>query len=87
MSEQRLTEKEVGPAAVGVIALLCLFIGPFLGQARYIVAVLGGWGFAIGFTVMMWKRTKSNTTRVGLIIILVAAIAVSSNIANTQAGV
>lgn len=70
--------KEVGPLVVGVIAFAGLFIAPIVGFMSDFFVVFVGWTFAVGFTVMMWKRNKSIWYKIGLICLLIFCIGLSS---------
>jgi hypothetical protein len=80
MSEQNNLEKEISPFVVGLIGLIFSFAAPFLGgRVGNLLTVLGGWGFCIGFVVMMWKRTDTSAKAV-LIIGLLIVLGISANL-------
>lgn len=80
MSNPQGLQKEVPPVVVGIVAIFFMISAAIIGgRAGNILEVFGGWGFSIGFTVMMWKRTHSVTEKVLLIVLLLVAIGASSH--------
>jgi hypothetical protein len=83
MSVQQSAQKEVHPAVVGVIALVFIVIAAIIGgRVGNLLEVLGGWGFSIGFTVMMWKRTDSILGKIFLLVLLFIVLGVSARLTN-----